>query len=143
MRFVPVKSARQQSTLMLHSARDLLISQRTALINALRGHFAELGIVVPQGARNVRQLIAFLEDEAIQFPRPFRCPSALGAMLIEIEAQIAKLDKAILAAHRNDDVSVRLATIPGIGPSSLHVSRPAFRMPACLRAAVSSQPGWA
>ena len=49
MRFVPVKSPQQQSTLMLHGARDLLIGQRTALINALRGHFAELGIVVAQG----------------------------------------------------------------------------------------------
>lgn len=63
MRLVPVKSGDQQATLMLHSARELLISQRTALINALCGHFAELGIVVPQGARNVRQLIDLLEDE--------------------------------------------------------------------------------
>lgn len=63
MRFVPVKSEDQQATLMLHSARELLISQRTALINALRGHFAELGIVAPQGARNVRQLIATLEED--------------------------------------------------------------------------------
>ena len=63
MRFVPVKTPQQQSTLMLHGARDLLIGQRTALINALRGHFAELGIVVAQGARNTRQLIAYLQDE--------------------------------------------------------------------------------
>jgi len=59
MRFVPVKSEDQQATLMLHSARELLISQRTALINALRGHF----IVAPQGACNVRQLIATLEED--------------------------------------------------------------------------------
>jgi transposase len=64
MRFVPVKSVQQQSTLMLHGARDLLVGQRTALINALRGHLAELGIVVAQGARNVRQLIADIQDEA-------------------------------------------------------------------------------
>jgi transposase len=118
MRFVPVKSPQQQSTLMLHGARDLLIGQRTALINALRGHFAELGIVVAQGARNTRQLIAYLQDETSpDLPATARMalqPSA--TMLLWIEAQIARLDKAILAAHRSDPVSTRLATIPGIGP---------------------------
>lgn len=63
MRFVPIKSPQQHSILMLHGARDLLIGQRTALINALRGHFAELDIVVAQGARNTRQLIASLQDQ--------------------------------------------------------------------------------
>lgn len=63
MRFVPLKNEEQQATLMLHSARDLLISQRTSLINALRGHFAELGIVVAQGARNAQQLTAIVNDE--------------------------------------------------------------------------------
>ena len=116
MRFVPVKSQERQATLMLHSARELLISQRTALINALRGHFAELGIVAPQGARNVRQLIAILEDEQ-RSPQSVRVAlMPLAAALTEMEEQIAKLDKAILAAHRNDDVSIRLATVPGIGP---------------------------
>ncbi len=116
MRFVPVKSRGQQATLMLHSARELLISQRTALINALRGHFAELGIVAPQGARNVRQLIAILDDEQ-HSPQAVRVALVpLAAALTEMEAQIATLDKAILAAHRNNDVSIRLATVPGIGP---------------------------
>jgi transposase len=118
MRFVPVKSPQQQSTLMLHGARDLLIGQRTALINALRGHFAELGIVVAQGARNTRQLIGYLQDEANpDLPDTARMAlQPLATMLLEIEAQIARLDKAILAAHRSDPVSIRLATIPGIGP---------------------------
>lgn len=116
MRFVPVKSRDQQATLMLHRARELLISQRTALINALRGHFAELGIVVPQGARNVRQLTAILDDEqhGPQAVRVALMPLAMA--LTEMATQIAKLDKAILAAHRNNDVSIRLATVPGIGP---------------------------
>jgi|GEM_PF-1357481 len=64
MRFVPVKSKEQQATLMLHGARELLVSQRTALINALRGHFAEFGIVVAQGARNARLLVAIIHDES-------------------------------------------------------------------------------
>ena len=103
---------------MLHGARDLLIGQRTALINALRGHFAELGIVVAQGARNTRQLIAFLHEEANpDFPAAARTAlQPLATMLLGIETQIARLDKAILAAHRSDPVSLRLATIPGIGP---------------------------
>ena len=117
MRFVPVKSPQQQSTLMLHGARDLLIGQRTALINALRGHFAELGIVVAQGARNTRQLLAFLHEDNPDFPTAARIAlQPLATMLLGIEAQIAKLDKAILAAHRSDPVSTRLAGIPGIGP---------------------------
>jgi transposase len=117
MRFVPVKSPQQQSTLMLHGVRDLLIGQRTALINALRGHFAELGIVVAQGARNTRQLLAFLHEDNPDFPTAARIAlQPLATMLLGIETQIARLDKAILAAHRSDPVSVRLATIPGIGP---------------------------
>jgi transposase len=117
MRFVPVKTPQQQSTLMLHGVRDLLIGQRTALINALRGHFAELGIVVAQGARNTRQLIALLHEEANPLPVTARVAlQPLAAMLVDIEAQIAQLDKAILAAHRSDQVSIRLAAIPGIGP---------------------------
>lgn len=116
MRFVPVKDRDQQATLMLHSARELLISQRTALINALRGHFAELGIVAPQGARNVLQLIAILDDEQ-HSPQAVRVALVpLAAALAELEAQIAKLDTAILAAHRNNYISIRLATVPGIGP---------------------------
>jgi transposase len=118
MRFVPVKSPQQQSTLMLHGARDLLIGQRTALINALRGHFAELGIVVAQGARNTRHLIGYLQDETnSDLPDPARVAlQPLAAMRVGIEAQIAKLDRSILAAHRSDPVSKRLAGIPGIGP---------------------------
>ncbi len=118
MRFVPVKSEEQQATLMLHSARELLVSQRTALINALRGHFAEFGIVVAQGARNARLLVAIIHDEG----NPDLSCSArvallpLASALIDIEAQIASLSRAILVAHRSNDVSVRLATIPGIGP---------------------------
>lgn len=95
-----------------------LVRQRTALINALRGHLAELGIVVTQGARNARQLIEWIQDEANpDIPLTARIAlQPLAAMLVGIEAQITRLDKAILAAHRSDPTSVRLATIPGTGP---------------------------
>ncbi len=118
MRFVPVKSTNQQATLMLHSARDLLVSQRTALINALRGHFGEFGVVAPLGARNVRLLIAMINEpgatELNDNARLALLP--LATALADIGKQISSLDKAILAAHRRNDVSLRLATIPGIGP---------------------------
>jgi transposase len=138
MRFVPVKNEEQQTTLMLHSTRDLLISQRTALINALRGHFAELGIVVAQGARNARQLTAIVNDEDnIVLPASARhALQPVTAMLIDIETQIGKLDKDILATHRKDNVSKRLATIPGIGTvtaSCLSASVPDARVFKCGR----------
>ena len=70
MRFVPMKSAEQQSALMLHRARDLLIRQRTMLVNAVRGHFAEFGIVAPQGIRRVGELAVLLIGEsAPQLPQ--------------------------------------------------------------------------
>lgn len=122
MRFVSVKSKEQQATLMLHSARELLIAQRTALMNALRGHFAELGIVVAPGARNVGELLLILEgigqgSNEESLPDTMRLAlQPLATALIGIEAEIARLDKEILAIHRKDEVSLRLASIPGIGP---------------------------
>ena len=62
MRFAPAKSAEQQSVLMLHRARELLVRQRTMVINALRGHCAELGLIVAQGASKVEELVAIIED---------------------------------------------------------------------------------
>ncbi len=62
MRFAPAKSAEQQSVLMLHRARELLVRQRTMVINALRSHCAELGLIVAQGASKVDELIAIIED---------------------------------------------------------------------------------
>ena len=60
MRFVPVKSENQQAALMLHRTRDLLVRQRSSLISSIRAHFAEFGIVVGQGIRNVERLLALL-----------------------------------------------------------------------------------
>jgi len=138
MRFVPVKNEEQQATLMLHTARDLLVSQRTALINAIRGHFAEFGMVVAQGARNVHLLIAIIHekdnDDLSTSARVALLP--LATALLDIDAQITKLAKAILTAHRSNEVSVRLATIPGIGPiiaSSLSASIPDVSLFKCGR----------
>jgi transposase len=117
MRFVPVKTTDQQSALMLHKTRDLLVRQRTALINALRGHMGELGIVVPQGAQKVPGLVEALRAAGEEVPELAR--RALD-MLVEqlglIEIGIRKAEAGILAWHRADGASRRLAAIPGIGP---------------------------
>src|ERR1700750_2246583 len=118
MRFVPLKSAEQQSTLMLHRSRDLLVRQRTMLVNAIRGHFAEFGIVAPQGVRRVGELAALLiEEDATTLPPLAR--QALRVLLAQLQAlddQIANLEAAVIASHRDNEASRGLASIPGVGP---------------------------
>ena len=118
MRFVAIKSAEQQSLLMLHRSRDLLVWQRTMLINAVRGHFAEFGIIAFQGVSRVGELAALLiEEDATMLPAMAR--QALLALLSQLHAlgkQIAKLEAAIVTSHRENEVSRRLASIPGVGP---------------------------
>ncbi len=88
------------------------------MINAVRGHFAEFGMVVSQGARNVHLLITIIleedNDDLSVSARSALLP--LATALLDLDTQISKLSKAILIAHRRSEVSVRLATIPGIGP---------------------------
>src|SRR6059058_1480902 len=86
MRFVAVKSAEQQGVLMLHRARELLVGQRTALINALRGHFAEFGIVVAQGPQHVGALVQkVMEEEDASLPHPMRTAfAAVVAALLNL-----------------------------------------------------------
>jgi transposase len=118
MRFVPIKSAEQQCVLMLHRVRELLVGQRTALINALRGHLAEFGVVAPQGKRHVAELVAVVADAADgRLPEIARGALALLVRQMQrLDQEIDGLDKRILAWHRADESSRRLATIPGIGP---------------------------
>ena len=117
MRFVAVKSEEQQAALMLHKTRDLLVRQRTMLINALRAHLGEYGIVKAQGPAGVKSLLALmLEAEDAE---PAHARSALRSIVAQFHAlarEIEHLDKQILDWHRHDEVSQRLATVPGIGP---------------------------
>ena len=117
MRFAAVKSAEQQSVLMLHRARELLVRQRTMLINALRGHCGEFGIVAAQGAPKVAALI-----EVIEKPEDDRLPAlareALGFLVGQlrmVQAQIRGLEKKLMAWHRASEASRRLEAIPGVG----------------------------
>jgi transposase len=117
MRFAAVKSAEQQSVLTLHRARELLVRQRTMLINALRGHCGEFGIVVAQGASKVTALI-----EMIEYPEDERFPAlaraALGPLVEQLrmaQIQILDLEKKLMAWHRTNEASRRLEAIPGVG----------------------------
>lgn len=123
MRFVPVKSAEQQSVLMLHRSRDLLIRQRTMLVNALRAHLAEFGIVAPQGIGNVSRLAAVVADESDErVPSLARTAlSAIVAQLRDLGAKIKGIESEIVAWHGRSEASRRLATIPGIGPITASV----------------------
>jgi transposase len=116
MRFVPVKGGTQQAALMLHRVRDLLVGQRTQLINAIRGHLAEFGVIEAQGPWNVGRLLTGMEQEGSVPQLVQELVQLLAAQLADLEKRIREVDARILAWHKADAVSQRLATIPGIGP---------------------------
>jgi transposase len=117
MRFVGIKSAAQQSRLMQHRTRDLLLRQRTQLINALRAHLAELGVVAAQGREGLKALLAVIADEKDErLPVDARASLiVLAAQLGALQTMIAAIEKRIIAQHRANEESKRLASIPGIG----------------------------
>ena len=117
MRFVPVKSAERQGVLVLHRTRDLLVRQCTMLINAIRGHCAEFGMIAPQGARRSADLIAQVrEAEASALPDLARSTLLmLAGQLDALARQIHALERQLMIWHRQDEASQRLATIPGVG----------------------------
>ena len=117
MRFVPVKSADQQAAAIVLKTRALLVNQRTQVINALRGHLSEFGIIAAGGTTKVAVLISIVRDITDE-----RLPKAARLALMEIasqidalKAQIEKLEQAIVATVRRDDDARRLVTIPGVG----------------------------
>jgi len=117
MRFVAIKSAEQQAGLMLLRVRDLLLKQRTMLINAIRGHAAEFGVIAAKGPVRIAELLqrAHAEDAAV--PAPVReLLSVLSGQLDAIETKLKALESELMAWHRQDPVSQCLATQPGIGP---------------------------
>ena len=117
MRFVGVKSAEQQGRLMQHRTRDLLLRQRTQLINALRGHMGELGMVAAQGREGLKTLLAIVAKGADEH-LPVDARASLIVLATQLEAlqtMIRAIEKRIVAQHRASEASKRLATIPGIG----------------------------
>jgi transposase len=119
MRFVPTKTPEQQSCLMLHRTRHLFIRQQTAVINAIRAHLAEFGIVAPVGRKGVEELLKVVADASNErVPEIARtCVAALGAQLRMLKAQILEFDRRIMAWHRSNAASKRLDAIPGVGPA--------------------------
>jgi len=119
MRFVETKTPEQQSCLMLHRTRHLFIRQQTAVINAIRAHLAELGIVAPIGRNGVEELLGVVADASDKrLPEIARaCLAALGAQLRMLKAQILEFDRLINAWHRSNETSKRLDEIPGVGPA--------------------------
>lgn len=118
MRFVATKTPEQQSCLMLHRTRHLFIRQQTAVINVIRAHLAELGIVAPVGRKGVEELLDVVADQSDKrVPETARtCLIALGAQLRSLKAQILEFDRMIMAWHRSNEASKRLDAIPGVGP---------------------------
>lgn len=117
MRFVPVKSADRQGVLVLHRTRDLLMRQRTMLLNAARGHLAEFGIITSQGARRMMALITEICDGKDHSLPTIARAALLGisAQLSALAQQIHALERQLLTWHRQDAASQRLETIPGVG----------------------------
>jgi transposase len=117
MRFVPIKTKEQQTVLMLHRTRQLLVRQRTMISNALRGHLAELGIVSSKGRNGTAELLRIIADRRVS-PTVCGILEVLARQYSAIGTEIASIDKNIMVLHRACEASVRLAEIPGIGPLS-------------------------
>jgi transposase len=117
MRFVQVKSAEQQGQLMLHRTRDLLMRQRTQVINALRAHMAELGIVAAQGREGIKELLKIIasEQDARLSVDAHTSLVVLAAGLQALQTMIRSIEKRIVVQHRSSEASQRLESIPGIG----------------------------
>jgi transposase len=116
MRFVPVKDTEQQSVLMLHRARNLLVRQRTMLVNALRAHMAEFGIIAPPGLRHVEILTKTIAHQQKRLPELAR---AVLQMIVDqlngTMARIREIEVRLARWHRESRVSRLLATVPGVG----------------------------
>ena len=119
MRFVPTKTPEQQSCLMLHRTRHLFIRQQTAVINTIRAHLAEFGIVAPVGRNGVEELLYAIADQRDErIPEVARaCLEALGTLLGKLKAQILEFDRQINTWHRSNETSRRLDELPGVGPA--------------------------
>jgi transposase len=116
-RFVPLREVEDQAALGVHRAREMLVKQRTMLINALRGHLAEFGVVAARGHEGAEALCAIVAD-----PEERRIPDLLRAALMTfagqietLEAQIATIETQLKSWRRQDAMSRRLETIPGVG----------------------------
>lgn len=143
MRFVQPKSAEAQGAAVVFRTRDLLVRQRTQLINALRGHLAEFGYIVRQGAGHVGKLIELVGDPSSAIPVEARPVLAVIAESLQaIQAKIAQLDREIAARAKADATAKRLMTIPGIGPVAATALVALAPAASTFRRGATLPPGW-
>lgn len=118
MRFVPIKSPEQQAALSMHRSRDLLVKQRTQLVNMMRGILAEFGIEIPQGLHRALEMArAIVGGEAPDVPSDaVKVVARLSQQALDAHAQLREIERDLLAWQRRSDLATRLLTIPGIGP---------------------------
>jgi transposase len=133
MRFVPVKTPEQQAALMLAGTREGLIRRRTQLANMIRGYAAEFGLIAPKGLAHIRPLLARLAAEGAVPELARALFASQGQEFARVDEEIKKIDRKLMAWHRQNGLSREIAKVPGIGPigASLGVMKvpdpPAFR----------------
>jgi transposase len=116
MRFVPVKSADQQAQGMVLKVRETLIHQRTQLVNALRGHAAEFGVIAAKGISQITSLLEAIEAATTIPPEARDMLALLGEEIKHLDARLDEIAMKLTTAHKANPVSQLLATIPGVGP---------------------------
>jgi transposase len=117
MRFAAIKTAEQQSVLMLHRTREILVKQETMLANLIRGCLGEFGIIAPLGIRRIPELVSVIRDDTDD-RLPYEARLAMTAVadhLSDLQRRIKEIEAAITTWHRGNEASRRLATIPGVG----------------------------
>jgi transposase len=118
MRFVAVKSPEQQAILSLHRSREILVKQRTQLVNLMRGLLGEFGISIPVGLQNAMRLArTTIVEGKLDLPKEaIECAQLLSRQMIDLHIKILQMERGIRRWHRGNEASQRLATIPGVGP---------------------------
>ena len=115
MRFVAVKTEEQQARSMIFRTRDLLVRQRTQLVNALRGHLAEHGIVAAQGLAKVKVLATAMRDTGSLHPLVHELGQRYLDHIARLDVEIAELDKILRRPSKDDETAKRLQSMPGMG----------------------------
>ena len=118
MRFVEIKSCEQQGMLVLHRVRLMLMRQRIALSNAIRGHMAEYGLVAPVGRNGLQRLTAIIADHGDDRLPAMACASliVLGSQLQLVNEQVLENDRRVRVTARSAELGRRLMEVPGVGP---------------------------
>lgn len=117
MRFVAVKSEDHQARAMLFRTRQMLVGQRTQVINALRGHLAEFGVIAPKGRVHLQRLADAVASYEIALPQMVRdLGNQYLAQIATLDTQIAKIEEKTREASKSSKILRRLQTAPGVGP---------------------------